>query len=153
MEVRLAHPDELPACLAVRRAVFVEEQKVPLCEDLDGRDSDCVHVAAFDGEVLVGTARISIVAGGDAKVQRVAVLAAHRGRGLGHRIMALVEDQARRLGCARVVLDAQVAVIPFYERRGYSAEGAVFLDAGIRHRFMWRSVGGRRPTRSDPGSG
>ena len=34
------------------------------------------------------------------------------------------------------VLDAQIQVIPFYERLGFVAEGDVFLDAGIEHRRM-----------------
>ncbi len=140
MEVRLARPGELPECLAVRRAVFIDEQKVPFDEEVDGRDSACTHALAISDGGIVGTARMRILAAGDAIVQRVAVLAEHRGRGLGSRIMTLMEDEARRRRCARVVLDAQVAVIPFYERRGYSAEGDPFLDAGIVHRFMWKCL-------------
>lgn len=53
--------------------------------------------------------------------------------------MAAVEDAARA-GAREVVLAAQVAAIPFYERLGYVAECPVFDDAGIPHRTMRRAL-------------
>jgi predicted GNAT family N-acyltransferase len=35
-----------------------------------------------------------------------------------------------------LLLEAQVQVIPFYERLGFAAEGPVYLDADIEHRLM-----------------
>ena len=43
---------------------------------------------------------------------------------------------ARARGDGRVVLNAQVHAIGFYERHGFAAEGAEFMDAGIPHRTM-----------------
>ncbi|MAE71774.1 MAG: GNAT family N-acetyltransferase [Gemmatimonadetes bacterium] len=140
MEVRFARPNELALCLDVRRAVFIDEQNVAFDEEVDGQDPTCIHAVAISEGRVVGTARMRILKSGDARVQRVAVLANHRGRGLGKRIMDLMEDEARRAECSRVVLDAQVAIIPFYERRGYQPEGEPFLDAGIAHRFMWKRL-------------
>src|SRR5206468_725759 len=39
-------------------------------------------------------------------------------------------------GLRELVLNAQVAVIAFYERLGYRVEGPEFLEAGIPHRAM-----------------
>ena len=54
--------------------------------------------------------------------------------------MACALDHAARASHTLAVLDAQVPVIPFYERLGFVAEGPVFDDAGIPHRRMTRPL-------------
>ncbi len=137
--VREARGADRAVCLEIRRRVFVEEQQVPLEDDQDGFDDEAVHfVARLDGRA-VGAARLRVV-GEAAKAQRVAVLPDLRRGGVGRALMAALEGEARRRGLAEVVLHAQVPVIPFYERLGYTAEGDVFLEAEIPHRLMRRRV-------------
>lgn len=128
----------MPICLRIRRAVFIEEQHVSEAEEVDGLDGACVHVLASDGDTDVGTARLRAI-GGAAKVERVAVLSSHRGRGIGAAIMQSLEAIARAT-CSTVTLSAQVQVIPFYEGLGYVAEGPTFLDANIPHRKMTKAL-------------
>ena len=78
--------------------------------------------------------------------QRVAVLESARGQGAGRSLMTAIEREARRSGQPAVVLGAQVAAIPFYERIGYAAYGEAYDDAGIPHRMMRRDFG--KPDRS-----
>ncbi len=136
--VTMATSEELPDCISVRRDVFVVGQNVPEDLEVDGLDVQCTHfIARVDGRA-VGTARLRITPEGIAKAERVAVRADVRGQRLGHRLMDALEAEARRQGHDEVVLSAQVPVIPFYEARGYVAEGPVYLDAGIDHRTMRR---------------
>ncbi len=53
---------------------------------------------------------------GVAKIGRVAVLAEARGRSIGQLLMSAALAEARRLGFAVAILDAQMSVISFYER-------------------------------------
>jgi len=115
--------------------VFVVEQSVPLDEEVDGLDGGATHTALYADGALVGTARLRVV-DGVAKIERVAVDRARRGLGLGRRVMADIEDAARSAGCVEAKLAAQIQVLGFYEDLGYVAEGDVFLDAGIEHRWM-----------------
>jgi predicted GNAT family N-acyltransferase len=48
--------------------------------------------------------------------------------------MRALEDAARDRG--ELVLNAQTAVVPFYERLGYRCEEPEFIEAGIPHRAM-----------------
>jgi ElaA protein len=130
----------LARCLAVRREVFIDEQAVPEADEVDGRDPMCLHLLLTGGGADLGAARLRVV-GAAAKAERVAVRAGARRRGLGARLMAGLEAEARRLALAEVVLGAQVDAIPFYERLGYTAEGPVFDDAGIPHRRMRKRLG------------
>ena len=136
LEVRRARPDELDRCLALRREVFVEEQGVPLAEEMDGRDAGCTHFLALAGGDAVGTARLRVTGDGRLKAERVAVRRSVRRSGAGRALMRALEDETRARGRRELVLNAQLPVIAFYERLGYRAEGPEFLEAGIPHRAM-----------------
>ena len=140
LDVRVARPDELAQCFAIRREVFVDEQRVPLHEEMDAHDASSTHfLALLDGEP-VGTARLRTLSDGTPKAERVAVRAAHRKNGIGRALMTALEDAARKSGHPHLVLNAQVPVIAFYERLGYRAEGPVFDEAGIPHRAMRKKL-------------
>jgi predicted GNAT family N-acyltransferase len=116
-------------------AVFVEEQKVPPWEEMDHYDEEATHYLVEDGLVAAATARIVDKGERVGKIGRVAVLKEYRGSGVGSRLMEhVLADNRERFCC--LILDAQVQVIPFYERLGFAAGGDVFLDAGIEHRAM-----------------
>ncbi|MBM4281007.1 MAG: GNAT family N-acetyltransferase [Deltaproteobacteria bacterium] len=138
--VSAQRPDELTACLQLRREVFIDEQQVPEHLELDGDDDACVHFLACDAEgVPVGTARLRLL-GYKAKAQRVAVRRASRGHGVGAALMAALEHEARQRGAHTVQLSSQVHALPFYERLGYVAHGDVYDDAGIPHRDMTKPL-------------
>jgi predicted GNAT family N-acyltransferase len=118
---------------AIRRTVFVEEQRVPEALEWDGRDEHCQHVLAVarDG-TPVGTGRLLP----DGHIGRMAVLKAWRGRGVGGAMLAKLVAAARAAGHARAQLNAQTHALGFYARHGFVAEGPEFDDAGIPHRAM-----------------
>ena len=118
---------------AVRRRVFIEEQRVPEAEEWDATDPVAHHVLALDGKRdAVGTGRLA--PGG--KIGRVAVLPQYRGAGVGSGIVGHFVNLAAELGLARVYLHAQTATLRFYERLGFRAEGPEFDEVGIPHRLM-----------------
>ena len=119
--------------VAIRYAVFVEEQRVP--EDLEVDDFDPVSVHALARDVdgmAIGTGRLLP----DGHIGRMAVLAPARGHGVGSALLRALMDEARRRGNREAMLNAQVQAAPFYERYGYVAEGEPYDDAGIAHITM-----------------
>lgn len=130
----------LEDALLVRRAVFVEEQGVPEHRELDGRDDTATHFVAYDGDRPVGAARLREYDHARAKVERVSVMEAERGRGLGRELMAVVEDHAANDGYDEILLHAQVPVVEFYADLGYEVTSEVFEDAGIPHREMRKDL-------------
>ena len=134
LEVRVAEtPEEIEAVKALRLRVFVDEQGVPAEEEIDDLDATATHAVALLDGVVVGTGRMYGAETGTAHVGRMAVDADHRRRGVGGRVLTLLEDQARLDGAANVVLDAQAYVKAFYERHGYAAVGDPFLEVNIEH--------------------
>ncbi|WP_341863289.1 GNAT family N-acetyltransferase [Gymnodinialimonas sp. 57CJ19] len=134
MKIALADTDAArQACFDIRRAVFIEEQQIPEAEEWDADDATCLHYLAGDG---AGTARV-IPRGDTAKIGRVAVMKAHRGTGLGARIMQTLMEDAKARGFTAAELESQVYAIAFYERLGFVAEGPDYDDgSGILHRLM-----------------
>ncbi len=134
--IDIAPTDDLAACHAIRRVVFIEEQGVPEAEEIDDLDAAALHLLArLDGRP-VGTARL-LRQGDTGKIGRVAVLREARGAGLGAGLMRAAVDQFRAMdGVARVKLGAQTHALGFYEKLGFTAFGPEFDDAGIPHRAM-----------------
>jgi predicted GNAT family N-acyltransferase len=125
------------ALRAVRRRVFVEEQKVPEELEWDDEDASSRHVMAVAaGGMPVGTGRLLR----DGHIGRMAVLKEWRGRGVGSALMHCLLRLAGEAGHAVVRLHAQIHAVGFYEKHGFVAEGEEFMEAGIPHVVMTRSM-------------
>lgn len=133
--MKITITDDFPACAAIRRRVFIEEQNVPEELELDDLDATAVHLLATQDGRPVGTARL-LVAGEAAKIGRVAILPELRGTGAGAALMRAALDELRARGVRTAKLGAQTHAIGFYERLGFTAYGPEYDDAGIPHRDM-----------------
>ncbi len=131
---------DISACLALRHTVFCLEQGVPEADEQDGRDAEAHHLLARRDGNPVGTLRLRIL--GDAiKIERVCVAQAARGTGLGAALTEAALALGQTLpGVRQARLGAQVPVIAFYEKLGFTAHGPEYLDAGLPHRDMARPL-------------
>lgn len=127
---------------AIRMAVFVQEQQIPAEREIDEADAGALHVLVRNRLGMpVGTGRLLPAdAQGDARVGRVAVDRALRGGRVGRTVMQALEDAARARGDRRIVLHAQRAAVPFYERLGYERAGELFEEDGIPHYEMLKPL-------------
>ena len=126
--------DRFRLCAEIRRVVF-SRPGVSEAREVDGLDDQCIHLLAECDGTPCGTARY-YVKGAWAKVERVAVLGAYRGKSVGRSLMSAIEAHARSVGCVGVMLASQEEVIPFYEALHYRVVGDLFFDADIPHRNM-----------------
>jgi len=137
LKIRLANWNtDKNMILHIRTQVFVIEQKVPEELERDEWDPQMIHVLAFCRGNPVGTARMSK----KGHIGRVAVLKQMRGKSIGALMMEELENQAAHHSLVEVHLNAQIQAVGFYERRGYSAAGESFLEAGIPHIPMNKSI-------------
>ncbi len=126
---------EREAAIALRRRVFVEEQGVPVAEEVDGRDEEALHLVATDGGEIVGTCRLCF-SGRTVQFSRLAVDPGARRRGIARALLLAADDEGRAAGARRVVLHAQVYAQGLYDAAGYRARGSRFWEAGIEHVAM-----------------
>lgn len=130
----------LKDALRIRSEVFVQEQGVPLELEIDDYDGIAWHVLAYEGNVPVATARLVSVDACRIQIGRMATLVEFRRRGIAAQLLDLMLEYARREGFEEVILDSSLEAMPLYERRGFKATGAPFLDAGIIRRRMTRKL-------------
>ena len=138
-------PGDLAAALAIREVVFIEEAAIDPEFERDALDRSAYHVVAWQGGHAIGTGRL--IPGDEippgqwgtwARIGRMAVLAKHRKGGVGRKLLAALETQARADGAAGIVLHAQVHARGFYDRLGYAAYGDPFDEAGVAHVRMFK---------------
>lgn len=130
--IRASWKQDKDRLYAIRHAVFVVEQGVPVEMEIDAQDETAQHFIAWvDGEAI-GCGRLTSAG----QIGRMAVLLPFRGRGIGSKLMRAILNYAEEHRVVRLFLHAQTGAIPFYSRSGFSANGETFLDAGITHRLM-----------------
>ena len=120
----------------IRFAVFVEEQGVPFEIELDEYDPVSIHALAFEGDKAVGTGRLLP----DGHIGRMAVLKKWRNRGIGGLLLKRLIDAAKARGDGQVALSAQVGALPFYRAHGFETVGDEYMEAGIRHQAMRKTL-------------
>ncbi|MCY4576790.1 MAG: exonuclease subunit SbcD [Chloroflexi bacterium] len=139
--VRIAEADDMEAIFALRRVVFIDEQNVDVDEEWDGRDDAAVHAVAFVGNEVVGTGRLLTDESEETcRIGRMAVRHDLRRHGIGDRILATLENAARERGFVQSLLHAQTYVKDFYAQAGYAEQGETFMEAGIEHVTMSKSL-------------
>ncbi|MFL5862057.1 MAG: GNAT family N-acetyltransferase [Solirubrobacteraceae bacterium] len=132
---RVRGEEEMAAALELRHEVFCVEQRVPVYEELDGRDGDGVHLVAVSNRALLATCRLLFV-GPTVQFSRLAVRKEARRRGIASALLALADEETRAGGARRLVLHAQTYARSLYEAAGYEPRGRIFMEAGIEHIAM-----------------
>jgi len=129
---------ERKGAFEVRRKVFIEEQGISEELELDGHDSEALHMVVKDGEKVIGTARALFLANSQAKIERMAVLQPFRRKGIGGRIISFLSEELKKKQVEKVFLHAQYPVIAFYKSVGFKEQPPLFREAGIKHIKMQR---------------
>ena len=140
VEVRVAHDvSEVESALALRERVFCGEQGVSINAERDGRDREAAHLVALAEGQVIATCRL-LVTQGTVRLSRMAVEPSMRRRGVGRGVLVGAEEWARAAGAHRITLHAQMPVKSLYEGAGYAARGRPFVEEGIEHVLMEKSV-------------
>jgi|TARA_B110000259_G_scaffold77800_1_gene91205 predicted GNAT family N-acyltransferase len=122
----------------IRQRVFVNEQGVPEAIVHEDAERSAHYFVAIDEEGnALGTARWRKTAQG-VKLERFAVLPAHRNKGLGADLLrSILVDIKSKFGSGVLVyLNAQLEAITLYTDQGFLPVGQTFIEADITHQRM-----------------
>ncbi|MCA1320035.1 GNAT family N-acetyltransferase [Bacillus tianshenii] len=141
MHVQLVENEQqLEDAYSVRKTVFVEEQLVPIEEEIDEFEAEAAHFVLYENNQAIGAGRFRII-DGFGKVERICVLPTHRiAKGSGRKIMNFIEGYALSKGITSLKLNAQTHAEGFYSKLGYQTVSDIFLDAGIPHVTMIKKI-------------
>jgi predicted GNAT family N-acyltransferase len=130
-------PEDIQKCLEIRNKIFVQGQKVPLDEEVDGKDKDCDHYLLLMDNTAIGVARVRYLDQA-AMIERVAIMEEYQGMGLGKKIMnKILADLVLNPHILKAKLSSQSYAIPFYEKLGFIVCSEEYLDADILHKDMY----------------
>lgn len=140
MNIKIAETNtELEQAYHVRMDVFVEEQHVSPDIELDEHDATAIHFIGYDGEIPISASRLRFI-DNYGKLERICVLKEHRGKSYGSLMIETMEANVSNKGYSKVKLNAQTHAIDFYQRLGYETVSGEFLDAGIPHVTMIKTL-------------
>lgn len=126
--------------LKVRKIVFVEEQNVPPDEEIDEFENVATHFVCYnDNHEPIGAGRFRQL-DDIGKIERICVLPSYRKNGVGKLIMNAIINYAKEKGFNKVKLNSQTHAIPFYEKLGFTIASDEYMEAGIPHRTMIKTL-------------
>ena len=137
-----ASESDWSAYFDLRWRVLRQPWSKPRGSERDELDSSAYHLLllAKDGSAAA-VGRLHLNSSDEAQVRYMAVDDSWRSKGLGGRILAGLEAQARALLAKRIVLNAREQAIDFYKRHGYRVEGlAETLFGEVRHVRMRKDL-------------
>lgn len=129
----------------LRTEVFVKEQNVPIELEIDEKDNseNTIHIGYFNGDELIGVARLIDMDKEVIHIGRVAIDKYHRGEGIGHKLILGCEDIAKKVlnRDFNIELSAQLYAENFYKKLGYNrVNNNIYIDAGIEHIDMKKTI-------------
>ncbi|UCE92089.1 MAG: GNAT family N-acetyltransferase [Methanobacteriota archaeon] len=131
MRIRRASLGDMPGIMRIEDLCFGRRRFSPqLVQSMLLRD-DCLVLVTVDAEVVVGAAMCTFSRFQETgRIASIAVLAEHRGRGIGRSLLKASESELRDRGASRFTLEVSVdnaAAIDMYRSNGYSV-GSIIAD-------------------------
>lgn len=107
----------------------------------DARASSSHDVAAVsETEVCIACAFLVALDEATLRMRQVAVEFGWQESGFGRRVVTAVEGFGASRGFSKMVAHARQSAVPFYERLGYAVVGEPFVEVGLPHRFVEKSL-------------
>jgi ElaA protein len=136
-------PLELYKIMTLRNEVFVLEQNC-IYQDADGKDLGCWHLMGWNsyGELMAYSRLLPAgVTFEEVSIGRVVTHADVRKTGAGKELMQQAFHFCEQLfGKTPIKIGAQYYLLKFYSGLGFSQTSEIYLEDGIEHIEMIRSV-------------
>lgn len=133
--------EEFYRLAALREAVFVVEQECAY-QELDYKDFEAIHLTGYLDGVPVAYCRIYGQTDHKIHIGRVLVKKELRGKKVAYEIMEeahnLIDQEFEKV--KTIVISAQKYLKPFYQKLDYQVKGAEYLEDGIPHVEMQKSI-------------
>ena len=134
---------ELEQCLSLRKKVFTEEKGISSEIERDEQDnllSDCDHFWADLEGIPTAACRCRQIGNQTIKLERFCVLKEYRSKGIGKQFLEELEEYYREKGVLEIEIDSKYQVFPFYQKCGYQICSGIFLEAGVEHLKMKKTI-------------
>lgn len=105
------------------------------------KEKEEILMASFEDDEMLGCCMLSKTEEpGTLRLRQMAVPQKLQGKGIGAALLIFAENIARDKGYKKIMMHARDTAIGFYERSGYLRRGDAFLELGIPHHIMEKSL-------------
>jgi len=140
IEVKIAvEKEDLDNVFDIRKLVFVKEKGISVEDEIDEFEKCSDHIIAYYNKQPAAAGRLRII-GDTAKLERICVKPEFRRLGLGKVVVQALETAAREKGIRKLKLHAMQDIKEFYTKLGYAQNSGEFMEAGIPHVLMTKSI-------------
>jgi bifunctional N6-L-threonylcarbamoyladenine synthase / protein kinase Bud32 len=145
---------DIPLVVALESVTFSDAWSAGMFADELAQPSRAWFVAEDEARLLIGYGGVAVLADDDAHIMNLAVAPAHRGQGLGRRILAALLAAAGELGARRVTLEVRSdneAAIALYASVGLASVGIRpdYYGPGEDAVIMWGDLPGAGPAAAE----
>lgn len=104
-------------------------------------ESEEFHFGFFSSiDHLTGVLTMHTVTKDIVKMRQVAVADSSQKKGIGSQLVEYAEAWAKLAGYKKIELHARDIAMPFYERLNYNIMGEPFIEVGIKHYAMYKTL-------------
>ncbi len=129
---------EVYEILKSRAKVFMFEQKIWYL-DMDNVDYNAYHLFLEEnGEVVAYLRAFSGETVGEMHIGRV--LSVEHNKGIGTKLMKKALEYFKENDVKNIVLNSQIPAVGFYKKLGFNTVGEEFIEAGIPHIKMEKTL-------------
>lgn len=135
--------DFYPQVLELRNHLLRKPLGLDLFDEDLSEDRDQYVVIALEDREILGCLMLKIIDKDTVKYRQMAVKRTAQGRGVGTTLIRYADNFCFLNDYTKVELHARVPVRGFYERNGFQADGNEFIEVGIPHIFMHKTLNPR----------
>ena len=107
----------------------------------DKHEESSYHLVGLKNNNVISCGRLHFNNDNEAQIRYMAVEESLQGKGIGRKIILLLEEKAKEMNAKKIILNARDYVIKFYEKSGYKIvkkyDGS---DTGIPHTTMEKNI-------------
>jgi len=134
-------PEDFEKYFELRWRILRAPWKQPKGSEQDDEEDRSYHIMAMENDLLIGVARLQFPGQNIAQLRYMAVDRRYQNKGIGRKIVAHMEDIARKNNAERLILHARDNALVFYEKLGYIiTEKSYLLFNSIQHYKMSKTL-------------
>ena len=126
--------------VALRQDVLRTPLGLKFTKENKTNDANELHVAASNGNALIGILLLRPISDDIVKMRQVAVKSSEQGKGIGKKMVAFCEALSKGMGFKQIELHARQVALNFYLDLNYEQIGETFLEIGIPHFKMIKNL-------------
>jgi predicted GNAT family N-acyltransferase len=140
VDIRLIAKEELPLLYALRQAILRKPLGLNLYDKDFTEEKNWISFGAFAAEKMIGCVMLSQVNENTIQLRQMAVGIDYQGNGVGNLLLQSAQKYCSENNYNIITLHARENAISFYKKFGFTIIGDKYIEVGIPHFTMQKTI-------------